>query len=283
VTDRPATEARNPRARALGKMSTRELLELMNDEDATVAPAVRAAIPEIERAIEAVAGSLAAGGRLRYFGAGTSGRLGVLDASEAPPTFGVDPDLVHGAIAGGDEALRRAIEGAEDDADAGARDARALVRRGDAAVGISASGRARYVLSAVAAAKDLGARTIAITCDPESPLARAAEIPIVLRVGPEILAGSSRLKAGSATKLALNMLSTAAMVKIGRTRDDLMVDMRPASAKLRERAVRIVRDEIGVSEEEARRRLEATGWDVRAAIGSAAGRGPAGGKPPRAP
>jgi len=254
-------------------MSTRELLELMNDEDATVAPAVRAAIPEIERAVEAVAGSLAAGGRLRYFGAGTSGRLGVLDASEAPPTFGVDPDLVHGAIAGGDEALRRAIEGAEDDADAGARDARALVRRGDAAVGISASGRARYVLSAVAAATEQGARTVAITCDPGSPLARAAEIPIVLRVGPEILAGSSRLKAGSATKLALNMLSTAAMVKIGRTRDDLMVDMRPASAKLRERAVRIVRDEIGVSEEEARRRLEATGWDVRAAIAPAGGGG----------
>jgi len=263
-------------------MSTRELLELMNDEDATVAPAVRAAIPEIERAIEAVAGSLAAGGRLRYFGAGTSGRLGVLDASEAPPTFGVDPDLVHGAIAGGNEALRRAIEGAEDDADAGARDARALVRRGDAAVGISASGRARYVLSAVAAAKDQGARTVAITCDPGSPLARVAEIPIVLRVGPEVLAGSSRLKAGSATKLALNMLSTAAMVKIGRTRDDLMVDMRPASAKLRERAVRIVRDETGVGEDEARRRLEATGWDVRAAIASAGDGGSVGGETPRA-
>jgi len=283
VTDRPATEARNPRARALGKLSTRDVLELMNDEDATVAPAVRAAIPEIERAVEAVAAALAAGGRLRYFGAGTSGRLGVLDASEAPPTFGVDPELVHGAIAGGDGALRRAVEGAEDDAEAGAHDARELVRRGDAAVGISASGRARYVLGAVAAAKDLGARTITITCDPDSPLARAAEIPIVLRVGPEILAGSSRLKAGTATKLALNMLSTAAMVKIGRTRDDLMVDMRPASAKLRERAVRIVRDETGIDEDEARRRLAASGWDVRAAIGSEAGGGPAGGKAPRAP
>jgi N-acetylmuramic acid 6-phosphate etherase len=238
----------------------------MNDEDASVPAAVRHAMPQIERAVELVVDGLSKGGRLRYVGAGTSGRLGVLDASEAPPTFGVDPDLVHGIIAGGDRALRRAIEGAEDDADAGTREAREAVRAGDVVVGISASGRARYVLAALAAAKEAGARTIGLTCDPGSPLARDAEAAMVLDVGPEVLAGSSRLKAGTATKLVLNMLSTAAMVKLGRTKGDLMVDMRPASVKLRDRAIRIVRDETGLDEAEARRRLESSGWDVRAVI-----------------
>jgi N-acetylmuramic acid 6-phosphate etherase len=263
--DRP-TEARNPRAKALSSLGTRQLLELMNDEDATVPGAVRDAIPEIERAVEIVASALSEGGRLRYVGAGTSGRLGVLDASEAPPTFGVDPELVHGIMAGGDQALRRSIEGAEDDAEAGARDARNVMRPGDVLVGISASGRARYVLAAIATAKEIGGRTIAITCDPGSPLASDAEVAVVLRVGPEVLAGSSRLKAGTATKLALNMISTAAMVRLGKTKGDLMIDMRPVSAKLRERAIRIVRDESGVDDDEARRRLEASGWDVRAVL-----------------
>jgi len=267
VMERP-TEARNPRAAALGSLSTRQLLELMNDEDATVPGAVRDAIPEIERAVEIVADALSKGGRLRYVGAGTSGRLGVLDASEAPPTFGVEPDLVHGIMAGGDPALRRSVEGAEDDADAGARDARAVVRSGDVLVGISASGRARYVIAAVAAARAMAAHSVAITCDPASPLAGAAEVAVVLRVGPEVLAGSSRLKAGTATKLALNMISTAAMVKLGKTKGDLMIDMRPVNAKLRERAIRIVRDETGLDEEEARRSLEASGWDVRAVLES---------------
>jgi N-acetylmuramic acid 6-phosphate etherase len=265
--DRP-TEARNPRAKALSSLSTHQLLELMNDEDATVPGAVRGALPEIERAVEIVVGALSKGGRLRYVGAGTSGRLGVLDASEAPPTFGVDPDLVHGIMAGGDRALRRSIEGAEDDADAGARDTRAVVRAGDALVGISASGRARYVIAAVEAAKAQGVRTVAITCDPGSPLASESDVAVVLRVGPEILAGSSRLKAGTATKLVLNMISTATMVKLGRTKGDLMIDMRPVSTKLRERAIRIVRDESGLDDDEARRRLEASGWDVRAVLES---------------
>ena len=277
------TEARNPRAKQLSALSTRELLELMNDEDATVARSVREAIPEIEKAVDLIVASLSAGGRLRYVGAGTSGRLGVLDASEAPPTFGVEPLLVHGIIAGGDRALRGAVEGAEDDADAGARDTRGVVRKGDVLVGLSASGRARYVLAALAASKDLGARTVGMTCDPASPLAHEAEVPIVLRVGPEILAGSSRLKAGTATKLALNMVSTAAMVKLGRTKGDLMIDMRPASNKLRERAIRIVREETGVDEDEARRRLESSGWDVRAVIEAtpAGGSSGAGGGPGR--
>ena len=265
--DRP-TEARNPRAKALSSLSTRALLELMNDEDATVPGAVRDAIGEIERAVDIATEALSKGGRLRYVGAGTSGRLGVLDASEAPPTFGVEPELVHGIMAGGDAALRRSIEGAEDDADIGARDARAVLRPGDALVGISASGRARYVLAAIATAKAMDVRAIAITCDPESPLARDADVAIVLRVGPEILAGSSRLKAGTATKLALNMLSTATMVRLGRTKGDLMIDMRPVSEKLRERAIRIVREETGLDEAEARRRLDVSGWDVRAVLES---------------
>jgi len=260
------TEARNPRAKALSSLSTRQLLELMNDEDATVPGAVRDAIRDLERAVEVVASALSKGGRLRYVGAGTSGRLGVLDASEAPPTFGVDPELVRGVMAGGDQALRQSTEGAEDDAEAGARDVRAVTRAGDVLVGISASGRARYVIAGVAAAKAIGARTIAITCDPGSPLATAAEVAVVLRVGPEVLAGSSRLKAGTATKLALNMISTATMVRLGKTKGDLMIDMRPVSAKLRERAVRIVRDEGGLDEDEARRRLEASGWNVRAVL-----------------
>ena len=266
--DRPVTEGRNPRAASLSSLSTRELLELMNDEDAIVPGAVRDALPEIERAVQIVAGALSKGGRLRYVGAGTSGRLGVLDASEAPPTFGVEPDLVHGIMAGGDQALRRSIEGAEDDGGAGARDTRAVVRPGDALIGISASGRARYVIAAVALAKDLGAVTVAITCDPAAPLAREADVGVVLRVGPEVLAGSSRLKAGTATKLVLNMISTATMVKLGHTQGDLMIDMRPVSAKLRERAVRIVRDESGLDDDEARRRLEAAGWNVRAVLES---------------
>ncbi|HEY6958549.1 MAG TPA: N-acetylmuramic acid 6-phosphate etherase [Candidatus Limnocylindria bacterium] len=260
------TESRNPRSRGLASFSTAEILELMNDEDASVPGAVRGALPSIERCVDAIVDAFAHGGRLRYVGAGTSGRLGVLDASEAPPTFGVEPDLVRGLIAGGDTALRSSIEGAEDDPDGGARDARAHVRRGDVVVGISASGRARYVLAALAAARELGARTVALTCDAASPLARAADIAIAMDVGPEILAGSSRLKAGTATKLVLNMLSTAAMIRSGRTRGDLMIDLRPTNAKLRARAIRIVRDETGLDESAAQARLEASGWSVRKAL-----------------
>lgn len=262
-----ATEARNPKAKRLSAMSTREILELINDEDAKVAPAVGAAIPEIERAVDLIVSALGSGHRLFYIGAGTSGRLGVLDASEMPPTFGVEPELVTGIIAGGDHALRMSIEGAEDQP-LGLRDLAALLTAGDVVVGISASGRAPYVVDAIAGAKaDLGAAgTIAITCNRGSPLARAADVAIVLDVGPEVIAGSSRMKAGTATKLVLNMLSTTAMVKIGRTRDDLMVDLRPTNEKLRQRAIRMVEREARVSAEEAERRLQTWGWHVRAAI-----------------
>ena len=261
------TESRNPRARNLSTMSTRKMLELINDEDATIAGAVRAAIPEIERAVDLIVPALASGHRLSYVGAGTSGRLGVLDASEMPPTFGVEPELVTGIIAGGDHALRMSVEGAED-APLGLRDLAARATAGDVVVGISASGRAPYVVDAIGGAKrDLhAAATIAITCTPDSALARAADVAIVVEVGPEVIAGSSRMKAGTATKLVLNMLSTTSMVKLGRTRDDLMVDLRPTNEKLRQRAIRLVEQEAHVPAEEAKRRLETWGWHVRAAI-----------------
>lgn len=260
------TEARNPKARGLESFTTRQILELMNDEDAAVPAAVRAALPAIEKAVESIVDAIAKGGHAIYVGAGTSGRLGVLDASEAPPTFGVEPDMFRGIIAGGDTALRSSIEGAEDDDAAGRRDVAQVVRRDDVIVGISASGRAPYVIGGLAAGEHVASATIGITCNADSPLARAANIPIVVDVGPEVLAGSSRLKAGTATKLVLNMLSTAAMIRSGRTRGDLMVDLRPTNAKLKERAIRMVRDEAGVSEEEARARLEAADWSVRKAL-----------------
>lgn len=260
------TEARNPRARGLATMTTRQLLELMNDEDASVAGSVRNAIGAIEHTVDAIVAAIRAGAGVVYAGAGTSGRLGVLDASEMPPTFGVPPDLFRAVIAGGDGALREAIEGAEDDPAAGRRDAAAVLRTGDVIVGISASGRAPYVIGALEAGEGVASATVAITCDPSSPLARAAAIPIVVDVGPEVVAGSSRLKAGTATKLVLNMLSTAAMVRVGRTRGDLMADLRPTNEKLRERAVAIVRAETGIDEAEARRRLERAGWDARRAL-----------------
>ncbi len=250
----------------MASFSTREILELMNDEDATVPAAVRAAMGPIERAVDAMVAALASGGRIRYVGAGTSGRLGVLDASEAPPTFGVEPELFHGVIAGGDVALRRSVEGAEDDPAAGERDIAAVTAPGDVVVGLSASGTARYVVAALGRARAIGAATVCVTCVAGSALADAADVPIVVDVGPEVLAGSSRLKAGTATKLVLNMLSTAAMIRSGRTKGDLMIDLRATNAKLRARAIRMVGEELGLSEEAARARLAAAGWSVRRAI-----------------
>jgi N-acetylmuramic acid 6-phosphate etherase len=266
MSEIPGTERRNPKAAGLERMSTLEIVELMNEEDATVPAAVRAALPDIARAADAIAAAFSNGGRLRYVGAGTSGRLGVLDASEARPTFGVEPELVHGVIAGGDVALRTSVEGAEDDPLTGEREIVRIARPGDVVVGLSASGSARYVIAAMKAARALGAVTACVTCVAGSALADAVEIPIVVEVGPEILAGSSRLKAGTATKLVLNMLSTAAMIRSGRTRGDLMVDLMPTNAKLRSRAIRIVRDELGVDEDDARKKLEANDWSVRRAI-----------------
>ena len=266
MSEIPGTERRNPKAAGLERMSTLEIVGLMNDEDATVPASVRAALPDIARAADAIAAAFSNGGRLRYVGAGTSGRLGVLDASEAPPTFGVDADLVHGVIAGGDAALRTSVEGAEDDPLAGEREIVRIARPGDVVIGLSASGSARYVVVAMKAARALGSVTACVTCVPGSALADAVELPIVVEVGPEIVAGSSRLKAGTATKLVLNMLSTAAMIRSGRTKGDLMIDLRPTNAKLRSRAIRMVRDELGVDDHAARTKLEASGWSVRRAI-----------------
>jgi N-acetylmuramic acid 6-phosphate etherase len=268
MSDEGRTEARNPKARGLASFTTRQILELMNDEDAMVPAAVRAALPAIGKAVDAIVDAITKGGHVLYVGAGTSGRLGVLDASEAPPTFGVEPDLFHGIMAGGDTALRASIEGAEDEEWVGRRDVARVVRREDVIVGISASGRAPYVIGGLEAGENVASVTVGITCNADSPLARAADIPIVVEVGPEVLAGSSRLKAGTATKLVLNMLSTAAMIRSGRTRGDLMVDLRPTNAKLRARAIRMVQDETGLSEAEALARLKAAGWSVRKALGS---------------
>ena len=265
MSDERRTESRNPRAAGLGTATTREILELMNDEDATVAAAVRIALPEIERAVEAIVQAVELGGHVRYVGAGTSGRLGVLDASETPPTFGVAPDLFHGIIAGGDGALRSAVEGAEDSAEDGRRDLEAVLAPHDVVVGISASGQAPYVRGALGAARGR-AGTVGITCVAGSALATAADIAIVVDVGPEVVAGSSRLKAGTATKLILNMLSTAAMIRSGRTKGDLMIDVRATNEKLRGRAVRMVRDELGITAAEARARLDAADWSVRRAL-----------------
>ena len=261
------TEARNLRTMAIDTLSAVEIVTLINEEDARVAPAVRQEIPRIARAVELIVERMCRGGRLFYFGAGTSGRLGVLDASEMPPTYSVPPDLVQGFIAGGDVALRHAVEGAEDDPQAGAEAVRqAGVGQADAVVGIAASGTTPWVLGAVAEAERRGAVTVGLTCNPDSPLARVTDVAIAPVVGAEVIAGSSRMKAGTAQKMVLNMLSTAAMVQLGKVYGNLMVDMQPTNAKLRRRAVRILRQAAGADPETARAALEATGYEVKPAL-----------------
>lgn len=251
----------------LDRRSVAELATLMNDADATVPAAVRAVLPDIVGAIGVIEERLGRGGRLIYIGAGTSGRLGVLDASELPPTFGVGPGVVVAIIAGGGAAVTQAREGAEDDVDAGRAamdDAR--VTSDDAVVGIASSGTTPYVLAAVRRARQLGAVTIGLSCSPGAPLSGACDHPIEVLVGPEVVAGSTRLKAGTAQKLVLNMLSTITMVRLGRTYDDLMVDVRPTNAKLRARASRIVAEITGADPGQVDAALTATEWDVKAAV-----------------
>jgi N-acetylmuramic acid 6-phosphate etherase len=261
------TEARNPRTAGIDALASLEIVGLISDEDATVAPAVRRELGQIGRAVDVIVERLRRGGRLLYFGAGTSGRLGVLDASEIPPTYSAPPDLVQGFIAGGDVALRRSVEAAEDDPDAGAQAVReAKVNEADVVVGIAASGGTPWVLGAVAEARRRGAATIALTCNPDSPLARLAEIAIAPVVGPEAIAGSSRMKAGTAQKMVLNMLSTAAMIRLGKVYGNLMVDVQPTNAKLQRRAVRILQEATGADAEAARQALEATGYEVKPAL-----------------
>jgi N-acetylmuramic acid 6-phosphate etherase len=262
-----ATEARNPASERLDELSTLEMLGVMNDEDAKVAAAVRAELPAVARAVDAIAERFGRGGRLFYVGAGTSGRLGVLDASECPPTFSVPAELVQGLIAGGDRALRLSSEHSEDSPEEGTRDlAAAGFVAGDVVVGIAASGRTPYVLGALDSAKKLGALTIGLSCVPGSALAQAAEIAITPATGAEVLTGSTRLKAGTATKMVLNMISTGVMVKTGLTYGNLMVNVRPTNAKLVDRAQRIVMEAAGCDRATAERALEAAGMDVKTAI-----------------
>jgi N-acetylmuramic acid 6-phosphate etherase len=263
----PITEQENPRSKDLSSQSTAEIVALMNDEDATVAAAVKRVLDDVVKAIDETVARLSKGGRLFYTGTGTSGRLGVLDASECPPTFGVSPELVQGVIAGGYDACHRAVEASEDDAEAGAADLRQRgFAAGDVLVGIAASGRTPYTVGAVKFARALGAFTVGLTCVPGSPITEAAELSIVPVVGPEVLTGSSRLKAGTAQKMVLNMISTATMVRLGYVSGNRMSNLQARNVKLRERAVRIVMAETGVDEQTAMSALEASSWIVRSAV-----------------
>ena len=263
----PITEQENPRSQNLSSQSTAEIVALMNEEDATVASAVKLVLGEVAKAVDETVARLAEGGRLFYTGTGTSGRLGVLDASECPPTFGVSPELVQGVIAGGYDACYRAVEASEDDADAGAADLKQRgFAAGDVLVGIAASGRTPYTVGAVTFARSLGAFTVALTCVPGSPITKAAELSIVPVVGPEVLTGSSRLKAGTAQKMVLNMISTATMVRLGYVSGNRMSNLQARNTKLRERALRIVVAETSTDQQTARAALEASGWAIKEAI-----------------
>lgn len=261
------TEQRNPASERIDALSTEEILEVMNQEDRKVADAVANRIPDIAMAVHVIAERLEHGGRLFYIGAGTSGRLGVLDASECVPTFNVSPDTVQGVIAGGEQALVHSSEAIEDDPDAGRDD---LLARGfgskDVLVGIAASGRTPYVLGAVEAAHQFGAVTVGISCTPDSELARAVKIPITVLTGPEILTGSTRLKAGTATKLVLNMLSMAVMIRLGYVYGNLMVNIQPTNHKLLDRAIRIIATAAGMDYALASELLEKAGGSVKTAI-----------------
>lgn len=262
--DIPLTEAANPNTEGLDTLPTEALLGRINDEDRTVAEAVRLQIPSIARAVDTVAAGLRAGGRLIYVGAGTSGRLGVLDAAECLPTFGVPPEMVLGVIAGGEAALTRAIEGAEDNSDAGRGAMDALgVGPGDTVIGISASGGAPFVRAAVRRAGESGASTVGISNSPGAPLSADVDIPIEVVTGPEVIQGSTRLKAGTAQKMVCNMISTAAMVRIGKTWGNRMVDVQSTNKKLVQRAKRLVSELAGVDDPVA---VETLLWEAGGSV-----------------
>jgi N-acetylmuramic acid 6-phosphate etherase len=267
LVDLIPTEQNNPRTQDIDLLSTESMLERLNLEDQSVAIAVQAAIPMITPVVDAIVASIQEGGRLFYFGAGTSGRLGVLDASECPPTYGVKPDLVQAFIAGGEKALRFAVEGAEDSAELGKEDIeKAALKAGDVVVGLSASGGAPYVVAAMESAQQKGCVTACITCNPKSQLAAVVNLPIVVEVGAEPIAGSTRMKSGTAQKLILNMLTTGAMIQLGKTYRNFMVDVQTTNKKLVLRAKRIVSQLGGVSQEQAEKLLEQTHSQVKPAI-----------------
>lgn len=261
------SEGRNPRTTDIDRLTIKQMLMRINEEDYLVAPAVETELPAIAETVKLVERAFRDGGRLIYIGAGTSGRLGVLDASECPPTFSVPPTMVVGIIAGGDRALRDAVEGAEDDAEQGAADLAAIsLDARDVVVGIAVSGKTPYVIGALDYARDIGAQTVALTCNPGSEITRHAGVTIAPVVGPEVLTGSTRLKSGTAQKLVLNMISTGAMIRIGKTYENLMVDLRVSNRKLRTRAVGILCQTTGIAPEEADRLLDRADNDVKLAI-----------------
>lgn len=261
-----STEQRNPRTETIDTVGTEEMLRIINAEDAGVATAVAGHIPAIARAVDGIVERIKRGGRLIYIGAGTSGRLGVLDASECPPTFNTPPELVVGLIAGGDYALRHAVEHVEDQPESGARALRDIgMSEKDTVVGIAASGRTPFVLGAIEHANKAGALTVGICNSDGARLSELVQIPIPVVTGPEVVTGSTRLKAGTAQKLVLNMLSTGTMIRLGKTYGNLMVDVQPTNQKLQVRSVNIVRGATGVSEDQARHALE-RGGDVKTAI-----------------
>ena len=262
-----STEQRNPASDEIDELGTLDLVRLINREDSCVPAAVGRVAPELAVAVDRVAEAIRSGGRLLYAGAGTSGRLGILDASECPPTYGTDPDLVQGLIAGGEGAVFRAVEGAEDDPEGALPE---LEARGlcspDIVAGIAASGVTPWVLGALDHARSLGCTTILISCSPSAAAAVEADVKIVPEVGPEVVTGSTRLKAGTATKLVLNTLTTAAMVRLGKTCGNLMVDLKPTNAKLRDRSCRILAALSGIDPQAARRHLETVDWDLKLAL-----------------
>jgi N-acetylmuramic acid 6-phosphate etherase len=263
----PITEQENLNTSHLSSLPLREIVRLMNEEDTLVASAVGLVLADVAEAVEGIVSRLGSGGRLFYLGTGTSGRLGVLDAAECPPTFGVSPDLVQAIIAGGYEACYRAVEASEDDAAAGEKDLQARgFTKSDVLVGIAASGQTPYTVGAVEYARGLGAFTVAITCAPRSPITEAAEVSIVPVVGPEVIAGSTRLKAGTAQKMILNMLSTATMTKLGYVTGNRMTNVHTRNSKLRARAVRILMAETGIDERRALETLEKANGRLPAAL-----------------
>lgn len=259
------TEYRNENTKDIDILSTIDMVRKMNEEDKLVALAVEDATPEIAQAIDLIAKQFLKGGKLFYFGAGTSGRLGILDASECPPTFSTEPTMVQGIIAGGDSAIITAVEGAEDNFEQGKKDAEVLTAN-DVAVVISASGNPKYLLGVLAYAEKIGAKTIGITCNSKGRIAEEAGLVICAEVGPEVIAGSSRLKAGTAQKMILNMLSTGSMIKIGKTYENFMIDLKANNEKLKDRAIRIVAQITGVQCSEALAALLKCDWEIKTAI-----------------
>lgn len=259
------TEFRNENTKDIDIISTIEMVKKINEEDKIVALAIEEELESIAKGVDIIAKQFLAGGKLFYFGAGTSGRLGVLDASECPPTFSVASDMVQGIIAGGDAAFKTAVEGAEDNFEAGVEDAKVLTKN-DVAVVISASGNPKYLLGVLQQADAVDARTIAITCNSKGKVIEEAGLAICVEVGPEVIAGSSRLKAGTAQKMILNMLSTGAMIKIGKTYENFMIDLQATNEKLKDRAIKIVAQIAEVTHAEALATLMKSSWEIKVAI-----------------